>query len=70
MKRYGVRLFVCPIWPPHAAAAGLLLQARPAGDIDRLLHQRRTNAASATLSVCVVAEHRLARSALQSELLS
>jgi len=39
----GVRLSVCPsvchiIRAPHAAAAGLLLCARRAGDIDRLLH--------------------------------
>jgi len=32
---------VCPIRPQHAAAAaGLLLWARRAGDIDRLLQQR------------------------------
>jgi len=43
------------------AAAGLLLWARQAGDIDRLLHGRRApvNAGSATLSACVVAGHRL-----------
>ena len=29
---------VCPIRQPHAAAAGLLLWALPAGDSDRLLH--------------------------------
>jgi len=40
-------------------AAGLLLWARPAGDIDRLLHgaqqrgMRRANAGSATLSAYV-----------------
>jgi len=40
------------IRPPHAAAAGLLLWARRAGDIDRLLHGRRSagNASSVTLS--------------------
>ena len=32
---------VCPIRPPHAAAAGLLLWTRRPGDIDRLLHGRR-----------------------------
>ena len=41
MKRYRVRLSVCPsVYPirlPHFAAAGLLLRARQAGDIDRLL---------------------------------
>jgi len=37
-----VRLFL-------PAAAGLLLWARRAGDIDRLLQQRRANAGSATL---------------------
>ena len=39
--------------------AGLLLWARRAGDIDRLLQQRRAKAGSATLSAYVVAEHRL-----------
>jgi len=29
---------VCPIWLPHATAAGLLLWAQWAGDIDQLLH--------------------------------
>jgi len=40
------------MWPPHAVAAGLLVRARRAGDIDRLLHGRRTaaNAGSASLS--------------------
>jgi len=37
-------LSVCPVLPPHAAAAGLLLWARRAGDIDRLLHGRRSAA--------------------------
>ena len=50
MKRYGVR--------PSAGlsrrtAAGLLSWARRAGDIDRLLQQRRANAGSATLSAYV-----------------
>jgi len=42
-----------------AAAAGLLLWARQAGNIDRLLHGRRAAGewGSATLSACVVAEH-------------
>ena len=35
------------------AAAGLLLRARPAGDIDRLLQQRRAVAGSAALSAYV-----------------
>ena len=51
--RPSVCLSVCPImWPPHAVAAGLLVRARRAGDIDRLLHGRRTaaNAGSASLS--------------------
>ena len=43
-------LSVCPIRPPHAAATSLLLWARRAGDIDRLLQQRRAIAGSATLS--------------------
>ena len=42
--RPSVRLFVClsvcPIRPPHAAAASLLLWARQPVDIDRLLHGR------------------------------
>ena len=43
------------IRPPHAAAAGLLLWARRPGDIDRLLHCRRSaaNAGSVTLSADV-----------------
>ena len=57
-RRPSVRLSVCHIRSPHAAAAGLLLRARPAGDIDRLLQQRRANAGSATLSAYVVAEHK------------
>jgi len=32
--------------PPHAAAAGLLLGAPPAGDVDRLLHGQRLAAAA------------------------
>jgi len=36
--RPSVRPSVCPIRPPHDAAAGLLLWARRPGDIDRLLH--------------------------------
>ena len=57
MKLSGVRLSVCPsirpiIRSPHAAAAGLLLWARRPGDIDRLLHDRRSaaNASSVTSS--------------------
>jgi len=62
MKRYGVRPFVrssvCSIRPLQQSAAGLLLWARPAADIDRLLHgaqqaARRANAGSATLSAYV-----------------
>jgi len=59
MKRYGVRPSVCsscvPAWAHSSkhAAAGLLLWARLAGDIDRLLKQRRANAGSATLSAYV-----------------
>jgi len=36
-----VRPSVCPIRPLQQRAAGLLLWARRAGDIDRLLHGRR-----------------------------
>jgi len=48
-----LRLSVCPIRPPYAAAAGLLLWARRVEDIDRLLHGRRENAGSAMLSADV-----------------
>jgi len=54
-----VRLSVClsvPAWANGSkpAASGLLLWARRAGDIDRLLQQRRrANAGSATLSAYV-----------------
>ena len=44
-----VRLSVCPIWLPHATAAGLLLLVRSAGDIDRMLQQRWAYVGSATL---------------------
>ena len=50
MQLSGVRLSVCPIRPPHNADTGLLLWARRAVDIDRLLQRRRENASSATLS--------------------
>ena len=55
-----VRLSV-PAWTNcrKATAAGLLLWARQAGDIDRLQQQRRANAGSATWSAYVVAEPRL-----------
>ena len=54
MKRYGVR----PSVPARAnsskpPAKVLLVWARRAGDIDRLLHQRWANAGSATLSAYV-----------------
>jgi len=41
---------------PHSSkptAAGLLLWAQQAGDMDQLLQQRRVNVGSATLSACV-----------------
>jgi len=38
--RPSVRPSVCPIRPPQAAAASLLLWARRPRDIDRLLHGR------------------------------
>jgi len=46
MKLSGVRLSVRPsvppiVLPPHAAAAGLLLWARWAEDVDQLLHTGR-----------------------------
>ena len=51
------RASICPTAanPPNAAAAGLLLCARRAGDIDQLLHGRRSaaNASSVTLSAAV-----------------
>jgi len=37
VRRPSIRPTVCPIRPPHAAAAGLLLWTRRAGDVDRLL---------------------------------
>jgi len=37
MQRYGVCTSVCPIRPLQQRAAGLLLWAPRAGDIDRLL---------------------------------
>ena len=60
-----VCLYVRPIRPPLATAANFAAVARPAGDIDRLLHcaqQRgvlRANAGSAALSAYVVAARRL-----------
>ena len=62
-----VCLSICPIRPPHAAVAGLLLRARRPGDIDRLRHavgpavsssfaaarRAAVNAGSATLSADV-----------------
>jgi len=58
MKLFGVHLFVClsfPLFARQAAAAGLLLWARRAGDIDRLLHGRRpaANASSVTFTAAV-----------------
>jgi len=49
-----IRLSV-PAWAHSSkpAAAGLLLWAQRAGDIDRLLQRRRANASSAVLSACV-----------------
>jgi len=55
MKRYCVPLSVRPsvylsiAKSSKTAAAGLLLWARRAGDVNRLLQQRRVNAGSATL---------------------
>jgi len=42
-----VRPSVCPIRPLQKRAAGLLLWARRAGDIDRLLHGRRRSSTGA-----------------------
>jgi len=45
--RPSVRLSVCPIIrTPHSTATGLLLCARRTGNIDRLLHNRRSAAAA------------------------
>jgi len=51
MKQYGVRPSV-PAWAhsSKSSAAGLLLWAQQAEDIDRLLQQRWADAGSATLS--------------------
>jgi len=64
MHLSGVRLSIC--LSQHAPQQQtLLLWARPARDIDRLLHGaqqrgvRRVNAGSSTLSAYAVAEHRL-----------
>jgi len=46
VKLLVVRPSVCLFVAPHDAAAGLLLWARRAGDIDRLLHGRRSTAAA------------------------
>jgi len=59
MKLSGIYLSVCPIQPPPAATAGLLLWVQQAGNIDCLLQLQRANAGSATLSVYVVADRRL-----------
>jgi len=48
MKRYGVLPSVCP-----SVGVRLLLWASRAGDIDRLVQQRRANAGSAALSAYV-----------------
>jgi len=53
MKRFGVRPSVCRATLAHDSkpvAAGLLLWARLAENIDQLMQQRRANAGSATLS--------------------
>ena len=58
--RQSVRLSVCLSVSVQATAAKFAIVARPAGDIDRLLHGaqqrgvRRANAGSATLSAYVV----------------
>ena len=51
MKRYDVSTTVCP---SKAAAAGLLLWVRRAGDIDRLLQKQWVNVDSATLSTYIL----------------
>ena len=56
VERPSVCLSVCPIIrPPYAAKAGLLLWARQPGDVDRLLHGRRSaaNASGVTLTADV-----------------
>ena len=69
MKWYGVRPSVClsvrvsvPAWAHvrKPVTACLLLWARQAGYIDRLLRHRRTTAGSAMLSAYIVAKHWLA----------
>ena len=68
VARPSVCLSVCHIRSLYAAAAGLLLWARRAGYIERLLHGRRSavlrrpNAGSAKLSADAEAAHRLSYS--------
>jgi len=50
MKLSGICPSVCPIIrSPHAAAVGLLLWARRAGDIGRLLHGRQAVATASSV---------------------
>jgi len=71
MKRYGVCPYcvLCTVaaWADSSkpAAAGLLLWARWAGDMDRLLHDRRSAAAASECGQCHVASctHRLVSAA-------
>jgi len=53
MKLPGVRPSVFPvIRPPHPAVVGLLLWARRAGDVDRLLlHDRRAAATASSVAL-------------------
>ena len=57
MKRSFVCPSICPIRRRHAAAAGLLLWARRAGDIDRLLRQRRVPQCPSPVYLAVVHFH-------------
>jgi len=52
----GIHLSVCPVQPPCTTAAGLVLWAQLAGNIDQLLQQWQANAGTATLSAYAVAE--------------
>jgi len=56
MKRLSICLFVCPIDRQQQHAAGLLPWARRPGDIDQLLHGRRSAVTASASSVTLSAD--------------